>query len=269
MVTLAAGSLAIKDCASGQVMHCGSGPGVEPDAIYVYPSRLAARLAEGGAPLVLFDVGLGAASNALAARRVSEAAPSGSRRLEIVSFDRDVLALELALLPENAASFGLTAPEPRAAARQLIDSSRHDTARTSWRIALGDFPVCLALEAMGTADIVFWDMYSARTSPLLWTAQMFRLLRAACRDHATLHTTSAATSARTAMLLGGFAVGRGPGTGDRDETTVAGTDVGDLAEPLDARWLLRLSRSSAAFPSDVPPGAATLAQVAALAQFNR
>ena len=270
VVTLPGGPRAIKDRASGQVMHCGTGPSIEPDEIYVTPSKLEARLREEGAPLVLFDVGLGAASNALAAWRVSEAAPASARRLEIVSFDHDVLALELALLPENSDAFGLTAAAPRTAARALIDEGRFETARTMWRLALGDFPRCLALEA-ARADIVFWDMYSARTNPLLWTVAMFHQLRLACRDGATLHTTSASTSARTAMLLGGFAVGRSVGTGNRDETTIACTHHQSLALPLDARWLQRLGRSSAAFPSDVSKDldvrAAAVARVQGMPQF--
>lgn len=266
VVTLPDGARAIKDRQSGQIMHCGTGPSIEPDQIYVGPSRLAARILEDGTDLVLFDVGLGAASNALAAWRVSEAAPARARRLEIVSFDHDVVALELALLPENCGAFGLSGNEASAAARALIAVGRYETDRTVWRLALGDFPVCLALEAAARADIVFWDMYSARTSPLLWTVAMFQQLRLACRDGATLHTTSAATSARAAMLLAGFAVGRSVGTGNRDETTIASTNHLTLALPLDARWLLRLGRSSAAFPSDVSGDA--LARVSALPQFN-
>ena len=271
VVTLPGGPRAIKDRASGQVMHCGTGPSIEPDAIYVRPSRLDARLREGGAELVLFDVGLGAASNALAAWQVSQAAPASARRLEIVSFDHDLVPLELALLPENVASFGLASPQAQTAARTLLADGRYETERTVWRLALGNFPRCLALEADGSADIVFWDMYSANANPLLWTVEMFRKLRRACRDGATLHTTSAATSARTAMLLGGFAVGRSVGTGDRDETTIACTHHQGLEAPLDARWLQRLGRSSAAFPSDVSKDvdvrASAVAQVSALPQF--
>lgn len=271
IVTLPIGVLAIRDRASGQIMHCGTGPAVEPDEIYVGPSRLAARLSEGGPALVLFDVGLGAASNALAAWRVSEAAAAQARRLEIVSFDRDLIALELALLPGNAASFGLDGGAAQAAARALIATGRFETPRTFWRLALGDFPQQLALEPPARADIVFWDMYSARTNPLLWTVGMFQKLRLACADGATLHTTSAATSARTALLLGGFAVGRSGGTGNRGETTIACTHHQGLEQPLDARWLQRLGRSSAAFPSDVSdevdPRAAALARVRGLPQF--
>lgn len=258
IVTLKNGAQAIRDCRSGQVMHCGTGPAVEPRAIYVEPSRLAARLAAGGPdPLVVFDVGLGAASNALAAWHVSEAATA--RRLEIVSFDHDLSPLRLALQPENVASFGLTGAA-LAAATALLANGRSETPRTTWRLALGDLSTTLVNATEASADVVFWDMYSRAVSPELWTVSTFRSLRRACRAGATLHTYSAATSTRSGLLLAGFAVGLGDPTGDKEQTTIAATDPRDLTRPLDARWLTRLERSSAAFPSDVGPDAAARAE---------
>ena len=281
VVLTRSGAPAMRDRASGEVMHPGTGPGVEPLALYVVPSRLEARLRDasasvGSGNLVLLDVGLGAASNAIAAWRVSEAlgdAP-GARRLEIVSFDDDLSALELALRPEHAESFGLTREggDAYAAARALLANGRHETPRTTWRLALGDFPKELAREPSASADVVFWDFYSAKTHPHLWTLATFRELRRVCRSGATLHTYSTATSFRAGLLLAGFAVGVGVCTGDRRETTIAAVDVADLEQPLDARWLARLARSTAAFPSDVAddPESRTeaLARVHACPQFS-
>lgn len=264
----------MKDGATGEIMHCGTGPFVEPYELYVRPSRLEGRLNEGGEPLVLLDVGLGAASNALAAWRVSEAAPATARRLELVSFDDDLAPLRLALDPEHASAFGLSRdqPEARAAALALLEHGRHETSRTLWRLAHGDFRAAVAREPAASADVVFWDFYSPRTMPELWTVAMFRAVRRVCREHATLHTYSTATAARSALLLAGFAVGLGGGTGHREHTTIAATDVEDLAEPLGARWLTRLGRSTAAFPADVAQDAAArdeaLGRIRTHAQFR-
>jgi queuine tRNA-ribosyltransferase len=244
---------------------------VESQELYVAPSRLAARLEAGGAPLVVLDVGLGAASNALAAWRLSESLPPSARRLEVVSFDHDLDALRLALSPENAGAFGLEEPSARAAATALLEHGHHETARTRWRLAFGDFLVALAAEPDASADIVYWDMFSRGKNPALWTVAAFGALRRACRSGATLHTYSAATSTRSGLLLGGFAVGVGERTGDKEQTTIAAVSADDLARPLDARWLTRLARSSAAFPSDVATDAAgreeALARIRAHAQF--
>jgi hypothetical protein len=70
----------------------------EAEQLYVRQSRLAERLRALEAPiLVLFDVGMGAASNAIAALAESEAAPSSAARLELISFERDSGALRMAL----------------------------------------------------------------------------------------------------------------------------------------------------------------------------
>ena len=77
VVATRSGIPAILHRASGEVMHPGTGPAVEARELYVLPSRLEKRLSDlpigaTSAPdLVLFDVGLGAASNAIAAWRVS------------------------------------------------------------------------------------------------------------------------------------------------------------------------------------------------------
>lgn len=250
------GATAMRDRASGEIMHPGTGNAVEPLELYVLPSRLQARLeaASTDGALVLFDVGLGAASNAIAAWRVSEAlkatatATAAARRLEIVSFDNDLEPLRLALDPQHAESFGFTAGSAEhAAAKALLETGRHETARTTWRLAPGELLEALAAEADASADLVYWDMYSSKTRPDLWTEHSFRALRRTCRSGATMHTYSSATSVRTALLLGGFAVGAGGRTGDRAETTIAAVDVKDLAAPLDARFLERLARSTAGF----------------------
>lgn len=274
VVTLPNGLRAIRERACGEVMHPGSGPLVEAESVYVTPSRLDERLREGAGPLVLFDVGLGAATNAITAWQVSEAQATDARRLEIVSFEHDLDALTLALEPENADALGLTTTgaNARAAASALLRHGRHETPRTLWRLCLGDFREALAGVPDGYADVVFWDLFSPRTAPELWTVSMFRALRRACREGATLHTYSASTSTRSALLLGGFAVGVGARTGDRDETTIAATRVEDLANPLGASWLGRLSRSSVPFPNDVPNEAVAraeaLARVRACPQFR-
>ena len=206
VVTTRSGARAMRDRATGQVMHPVVGPLAEAEALYVTPSRLAGRLlAPPCEPLVLFDIGLGAGSNAVAAWRVSEAR-AGGRALEIVSFDRTVAALVLALSPEHAAAFGLDGPAG-VAARALL-GGRHVAPRTTWRLVLGELPGALA--GAVAADIVYWDPFSPRANPELWSMAAFIALRRCCADRATVHTYSAATSTRAAMLLAGFAVGAGP-----------------------------------------------------------
>jgi queuine tRNA-ribosyltransferase len=262
VVVTRTGMPAMRDRATGELMHPVVGPAIEAERLYVVPSRLSARLRESQTePLVLLDVGLGAGSNALAAWRVAEAMDAG-RRLEIVSFDRSLSALELAIGAEHAAAFGFEG-EAGVAARALLDRGRHESARTTWRVIVGELPSVLSDV---TADVVFWDPFSPRANPSLWTAGAFSVLRRVCREGTTVHTYSGATAVRSAMLLAGFAVGLGPQTGDNKFGTAGAVTLPDLDQPLDRRWLERLGRSSAPFPGDAPADA--LERIGLLPQFR-
>jgi queuine tRNA-ribosyltransferase len=253
------------DRATGEVMHPLSGPTEEALALYLRPSRLADRLRlEVAEPLVLLDVGLGAGSNAAAAWALSEARARPARRLCIVSFDRTLAPLALASAPEHRVAFGLTG-STLAACSELLGRGRADGGNTVWRTALGELPSTLAGEPPGVADVAYWDPFSPRANPELWSVHAFAALRRLCRDGATVHTYSGATATRTALLLAGFAVGFGEVFASGRQGTVAATRAEDLAQPLDRRWLDRLSRSSAAFSSDAPLDA--LDRVTASPQF--
>lgn len=204
-------------------------------------------MAEG--PLTLFDVGLGAGSNALEAWRRSEARASGPQ-LTIYSFDRTAGALVVATSDAHAAGFGFGQPE-REAAQYLLQNGHHETAKTRWQMVLGELPETLA-QPGALADVVFWDLYSNKTSPELWTVQTLSSLREVCGPRATVHTYAAATSFRSGLVLAGFAVGFGPATGTKAQTTQAAVCLSDVHEPLDARWHERLLRSSAPLPPDAP-----------------
>ena len=266
VVTTRDGARAMLDRRVGEVMHPVVGPAIEAQRLYCGPSRLAQRLAAGGgAPLVLLDVGLGAGSNAVAAWRVSEALGDAARPLTIVSFERCLDTLALALADEHAESFGF-AGAAGAAARGLLAHGEHTTARTRWRLVTGELPDTLAGEPGDTAEVVYWDPYSPRLNPGLWSVAGFAAVRRCCRASATLHTYSGATATRAALLLAGFMVGVGEPTGEGRAGTCAALRLADLERPLDARWLARLTRSSAPWPADAPADA--LATIARLPQFQ-
>jgi queuine tRNA-ribosyltransferase len=259
------GARAMLDRRTGEVMHPLSGPIEEARDLYVLPSRLEERLRTvSPGPLVLLDVGLGAGSNAAAAWALSEARPASGPMLHVVSFDRTVDALALALRPEHRATFGF-AGSTLAGGLALLQQGRAQGAGTAWRLSLGDLPSTLDTEPPASADIVYWDPFSPRANPELWTVATFASLRRLCRDGATVHTYSGATATRTSLLLAGFAVGLGDVLSPGRQATVAATRLADLARPLDRRWLDRLSRSSAPYSSDAPPDA--FDRIARLPQF--
>jgi queuine tRNA-ribosyltransferase len=252
LVQTPSGALALHDRETGETMH-PNGPALESARLYVEPSRLRERLQQASAkPLLLLDVGLGAASNALAALRVSESLSSG-RRLSMLSFERTLAPMQFAL--ENQFV-------DRTSARALAGLvSGFESTRTSWQLRLGDLREQLARCPDAGADIVFWDPWSPRVEPALWGVATFTALRRVCREGATVHTFSGATMVRAGLLLAGFAVGLGPALGPKQKrSTMAAVSARDLTEPLNRSWLRDLNDSG--LPDDAPANALELLHAA-------
>jgi queuine tRNA-ribosyltransferase len=265
IVTTSSGAPSVRDAQAGEVMHPVIGAEVESERLYVAQSRLAERLLGAGPALVLFDVGLGAAGNAMAAIRAARVAPPGRRPLAVVSFERELGALALACSDEGVRRLGWSADEAEAA-RALLRDGRHEEPGLTWELRPGDALERLDAEPL-RADVVFWDPFSPKVDGPLWTAGAFACLAARCAPGAALFTYSTATSVRSALLLAGFAVGHGDASGPKEETTAAALPPALPARPLDARWLTRLRRSSAPFPTDAPGDA--LRRISALPQFGK
>lgn len=248
VVRTSKGALAMRSLEADETMHPGVGPLIEAEQLYVRQSRLRERLGE--RRLVVFDVGMGAGSNALAARRAAMQAPAGA--LDLISFERDLEPLTMALdVPE---AFDLQG-EPGEAARALLTHGQHENARVSWQLRHGDLLHALATEPL-RADIVFWDPFSPKANPGLWTVAAFTAIRRVAGPRCTLFTYSASTTVRLALLLGGWAVGVGEAIGEKAQTTAAAVEASDLRCPLDRAWLTRLHRPDLRLPSDAPADAA-------------
>jgi queuine tRNA-ribosyltransferase len=212
-------------------------------------------------------VGLGAGSNAAAALRSCLAVPASRRRRRLLSIERSRAALELALEPEHASSFGLQGAAGEAA-RALVQAGIYEAPGIEWRLCEDDaleVLAALAREPGFGADVVFWDPFSPASNPELWTLAAFGALFPLCRPGASVHTYSGATQVRSALLLAGFRVGLGQKIAEGKFATVAALEPTGLEQPLDRRWLERLARSTAPFPPDAPADA--LDRVRALPQF--
>ena len=268
------GHASIMHRASGEMMHGGIDPTIEANALYVEQSRLLHRLAEPSAtPYVVWDVGMGAAHNAMAALRAAEGdALNLARPLHLVSFEHDVASLRLAL--RHAVKFPhLHHPAPSQVLR--FAEWRSDVLPIVWTLFEGDFRQHLSQAP--TPDCIFWDPFSKKTDTPMWTLECFEAVFAECAAHDTeLFTYSAATVVRTAMLGAGFVIARGAPTGRRPETTLAMTPAAVAHAAARGRvllgpeWLEQWRRSDAKFPSDVPStGRAALTErIEGAAQFR-
>ena len=251
----------IRQISSGEIMHSVNAPDDEATRLYVEQSCLAARLLEDenhANELVIWDVGLGAAFNAMAVLHCFEASfakPGGQahRRLRLVSFEWDFDPLRLTL--RNPSLF----PHLRHGAPvQILDSGewKHTSNLLCWVLLKGDFRD--SIESAKAPDIIFYDPFSYKTDPALWTVETFsRILNYCLGKPAELYTYSASTAVRGALLAAGFFVAQGMGTGPKPETTIAFTSMSGLKDhPLSPRllsqsWLERWRRSGAKFPATV------------------
>ena len=251
------GFASIRQISSGEIMHSRTDPMEEARKLYVEQSHLAERLREGPAasePLIIWDVGLGAAANAMAAMECYEES-AATKPLVIVSFENDLDSLRLALAQIEDFPYLRAEAADAILARGEWESPGRSV---SWKLLAGDF-----LETMKNApapDLVFYDMFSTKTSGTLWTYATFRELFAACSGRPVeLFTYTCSTANRAAMLAAGFFVARGRRAGEKVETTIAlapsalPTPPGRDRELLSADWLAKWDRSAAKFPRDVPP----------------
>jgi queuine tRNA-ribosyltransferase len=255
------GFCSIRQISSGEIMHSRTPPVEEAQRLYIEQSRLVDRVrlapeaqASVAEPLVVWDVGLGAATNAMAAIHCYEAqaADGPVRPLHIVSFENDLDSLRLAFKHNREFTY-LRHPGPSS----ILDHGQWQSKALpdlSWALLPGDFAAIMP--AAPAPDLIFFDMFSSKTSGAQWTLSVFRQIFAACAGRPVeLFTYSCSTPVRSALLAAGFHLARGRSTGDKVETTIALTPEASRQstryEMLGAEWLGRWQRSGAKFPSDL------------------
>ena len=94
IVRLRSGACSVHARSYAETMHPGIGPEAEAEALYVRQTGLIERLRGHVGEFVIWDIGLGAAANALTALRRSQ---DLAARLRILSFDHTVGPLRFAL----------------------------------------------------------------------------------------------------------------------------------------------------------------------------
>ncbi len=246
-------------------MHARIHPMQEARTLYVEQSALSNLLLSTDnslpeLPVTIWDVGLGAAANAIAAiechATLSKSSTARIRPLQIVSFENDLDSLRLAVAHRDRFDY---LRHPGVDALLLTGSWRSPSGPPlTWQLVEGDFPHSIT-DNLPAPDAIYYDLFSQKTHPQAWEFETFRRLYSACADHASeLFTYTISTASRAGMLAAGFHVARGSGTGPKSETTIAltGAAIGcerrkTQRDLLGTDWLTKWQRSTAKFPPDV------------------
>jgi queuine tRNA-ribosyltransferase len=246
--------LDLRDVTSGEAMHPGPVGLLEAEKLYVDQPRLK-NLCESQTetvPLVIWDVGLGMAANAMAAIRCWESSVA-RRDLVIVSFDTTLEPLELVVRHQRKFQHVWHgAPKKLLAERSVEQKHPITEARLRWTFHEGSF--LDFIDEAAKPRLIYYDPFSSKADPSLWTEPVFSQVRQIVDEvECELITYSASTSVRTALLLAGFYVGRGDETGKKSETTVAVTKklhptFAERARLLGGDWVERWAKSSAFAP---------------------
>ncbi len=259
LVRLNNGICSVRSLADDETFHPVIGPVAEAEALYVNQLRLRERLKNHSGEFVIWDVGLGAAANALAVLRATRGIACNIR---LVSFDHTIEPLEFAL--RHAADLGYFGgyenhlEEFIRAHRVTFQDGRQSV---DWEFHLGDFPALIQKAESRKQKVeipaphaILFDAFSPAKNPAMWTlplfTDLFQLLDP--QRPCALPTYSRSTILRVTLLLAGFFVGVGHATGLKEETTIAANSLNLITEPLNARWLERARRSHSAEPLREP-----------------
>jgi tRNA U34 5-methylaminomethyl-2-thiouridine-forming methyltransferase MnmC len=251
LVRLSNGVHSVHSLEHRETFHPVVGPVAEAEALYVRQLNLPGRFRQSQGTFVIWDVGLGAAANALTVIRALQDIPG---QLDLISFDLTLEPLKFALQHTEALGY-LHGFEPQLESvlnqRQVRFSSGEQ--HISWDLHLSDFPTLVAhTEAINIPrpHAILFDAFSPAKNPAMWTAplfsNLFKLLDPA--RPCVLPTYSRSTMLRVTLLIAGFFVGVGHATGEKEETTIASNSLSLISEPLDKNWLQATRRSSSAEP---------------------
>jgi len=169
LVRLRNGACSVRALAEAETFHPGIGPAMEAEALYVRQLRLPERVRETDGVFVIWDVGLGAAANALTAirsiredlakrwcsrfsvpqrtipQRGIELQHPAPKILRLISFDLTTDAAAFAL--EHGGELGYVAGYESALAELVQNHSvkfGDDLLQIEWTLEPGDFPALLA-----------------------------------------------------------------------------------------------------------------------------
>lgn len=238
------GTHTLVDPENTQSMHSRIGPELESLFVYAGPAEIEKLLLRPSSHIVLYDIGMGTGANTLAVlKRIQEHRESRGQ-LTVISFEEKPEGLATAL--ENLTHFPNL--KPWAPLLEILltknqASFRVNDVEIDWQLFRGDFYASLG--GVPEPDVLFFDFYSPKVVPDLWSLEHFIQIRKKMGKHpARLFTYSASTPVRLHLLAAGFFVGKSAPTEIKNETTIASNEIRLIKNPLTIQWLSKLETSA-------------------------
>lgn len=199
------GSLTFYNGAYGETYHSISG--AEEEALKKYAEVCKEQLQRN---VRILDMCFGLGYNTAAALDVAQ----GS--VEIVGLENDEVILQKIL--EMSTRFKSYPLVQRCVQKK---SRTHAEDKATLKIVRGDARVTVKQQKKGYFDVVFFDPFSPKKCPELWTEEFFKDVAAVMRKGGILATYSCAAVVRENMRKVGFAVKDGPCVGRNAPGTIA------------------------------------------------
>ena len=252
-VQLKDGAWSVRSVREQETFHPVIGPEQEAETLYVRQLNLAERIGASSEPFVLWDVGLGAAANAIVALR--HLIPVGGR-IKVLSFDHTLEPMRFALRGSEHLGYLRGWEEDLGTlVRDKRLQMKRGALEIDWKVVEGDFSTLIesGIE-LEPPHAVFFDAYSPATNTAMWTLKVFSGLfqKLDPARPCSLATYSRSTLVRATLLRAGFYVGSGYATGEKEETTIAANRPELVPALLGADWLNRAARSTSAEPLTEP-----------------
>lgn len=252
IITLKTGIKTLRSLRHQETFHPTTGPLLEASILHTEQQRLLER-ATNSHKLIIWDIGLGAGANVLAA--IATLKNSCSNEIEIHSFDKTIVPIEFALT--HAKELEYVVGYESLIQQLLVKNQVCIRPGFEWHLHLGDFSENIkdTGKKLPAPHAIFFDPYSAATNPEMWTLDLFTSLweRLDPKVDCILTNYTRSTAVRVALLLSGFYVGIGCVIGDKSETTIASNHLHLLDKPLDYMWLGRVKNSLNSAPLRTPP----------------
>lgn len=193
----------------GESYHSVSGAEEEAIKKYVEPTKIA-ELAKKGEIRIL-DVCFGIGYNSAAA--IDAALKSNPDcKIEIVGLEIDNTLFE-----------SLKELEPKFKSYEIIKSiknGKYKDDNISIKLIFGDAKKTIK-EVEGEFDVCFFDPFSPKTQPEMWSEEFFKNISSKVKMNGVLSTYSCATHVRINLVRAGFDVKDGPSIGRRAPSTIA------------------------------------------------